>query len=218
MQLTPKQIEVVNSVRTEDPKILLLSGAKRAGKTYVAILLFLSHVAKYEGKNLTFIIGGATYSTIWRNILDDMEKIIGRNIKLDKKNSFQLFGNKIYVFAGSQSDAWKSARGFTSAGAFLNEGTALHDMFVKEVISRCSYQGARVIIDTNPENPSHPVKEDYIDKDGQTLGSGRLNIRAFHFTLYDNIFLDPEYVESIVASTPSGMFTDRDIHGKPIAA
>lgn len=218
MQLTPKQTEVVNSVRTEDPKILLLSGAKRAGKTHVAMLLFLAHVAKYEGEGLAFIIGGATYSSIWRNILDDMEKIIGRDIKLDKKNAFQLFGNKIYVFDGSKSDSWKKARGFTSAGAFLNEGTALHDMFVKEVISRCSYKGARIIIDTNPENPAHPVKEDYIDKDGQTLDSGRLNIRAFHFTLYDNIFLDPEYVESIVASTPSGMFTSRDILGQWVAA
>ncbi|MGN7409958.1 PBSX family phage terminase large subunit [Sporosarcina sp. SAFN-010] len=218
MELTPKQIEVVESVRTEDPKILIMSGAKRAGKTHVALLLFLAHVAKYEGEGLAFILGGATYSSIWRNILDDMEKIIGRDIKLDKKNSFQLFGNKIYVFDGSKSDSWKKARGFTAAGAFLNEGTALHDMFVKEVISRCSYKGARIIIDTNPENPGHPVKEDYIDKDGQTLDSGRLNIRAFHFTLYDNIFLDPEYVESIVASTPSGMFTDRDIKGQWVAA
>jgi PBSX family phage terminase large subunit len=218
MELTPKQIEVVNSVRTEDPKILLLSGAKRAGKTYIALLLFLAHVAKYENENVAFIIGGATYSSIWRNILDDMEKILNREIKLDKKNSFRLFGNKVYVFDGSTSDAWKKARGFTAAGAFLNEGTALHDMFVKEVISRCSYKGARILIDTNPENPSHPVKEDYIDKDGQTLESGRLNIRAFHFSLFDNIFLDPEYVESIVAATPSGMFMDRDVHGHWVAA
>ncbi|WP_164670954.1 PBSX family phage terminase large subunit [Virgibacillus doumboii] len=218
MELTPKQTKVVNSVRTEDPKILLLSGAKRAGKTFIAILLFLAHVAKYEGEGLSFIIGGATHSSIWRNILDDMEKIIGRDIKLDKKNAFELFGNKVYVFDGSKSDSWKKARGFTAAGALLNEGTALHDTFVKEVISRCSYKGARILIDTNPENPAHPVKEDYIDKDGQQLESGRLNIRAFHFTLFDNVFLDPEYVESIVASTPTGMFTDRDIHGHWVAA
>jgi len=36
--------------------------------------------------------------------------------------------------------------------------------------------------------------------------------------LFDNIFLDPEYVESIIASTPSGMFTDRDIHGLWVSA
>ncbi|MGG3624385.1 PBSX family phage terminase large subunit [Bacillus gobiensis] len=218
MELTPKQIEVVESVRTEDPKILILSGAKRAGKTYVAILLFLALVAKFETKGLSFIIGGATYSSIWRNILNDIEGIIGKDIKLDKTNAFELFGNKIYVFDGSKSDSWKKARGFTAAGALMNEGTALHDSFVKEVISRCSYKGARIIMDTNPENPAHPVKEDYIDNDGQTLESGRLNTRAFHFTLYDNIFLDPEYIESIVASTPTGMFTDRDIFGQWVAA
>ncbi|MED4461851.1 PBSX family phage terminase large subunit [Metabacillus fastidiosus] len=218
MELTPKQIEVVESVRTENPKILILSGAKRAGKTYVAILLYLGHIATYEGQGLSFVIGGATYSSIWRNILNDIENIIGREIKLDKTNAFEIFGNKIYVFDGSKSDSWKKARGFTAAGALLNEGTALHDNFVKEVISRCSYKGAKIIIDTNPENPAHPVKEDYIDKDGQRLESGRLNIRAFHFTLYDNVFLDPEYVESIVASTPSGMFTDRDIKGQWVAA
>lgn len=218
MQLTPKQIEVVNSVRKENPKILVLSGAKRAGKTHIAILVFMALVATFEGKGLSFIIGGATYSSIWRNILNDMETMIGRQIKLDKTNAFQLFGNRIYVFDGSKSDSWKKARGFTAAGALLNEGTALHDTFIKEVVSRCSYKGAKIIMDTNPENPAHPVKVDYIDKDGQRLPSGRLNIRAFHFTLYDNVFLDPEYVESIVASTPSGMFTDRDIEGLWVAA
>ncbi|OMP66147.1 hypothetical protein BTO28_14180 [Domibacillus epiphyticus] len=44
--------------------------------------------------------------------------------------------------------------GLHTAGAFLNEGTALHDMFVKEVISRCTYIGGW----TNPENPSNPFK------------------------------------------------------------
>ena len=64
----------------------------------------------------------------------------------------------------------------------------------------------------------HPVKKDYIDNSGQTLSNGRLNIKALQFTLFDNTFLDSEYVESIIASTPTGMFTDRDIYGKWVAA
>lgn len=217
-ELTKKQMEVMDSFIKEQPKIIVASGAKRAGKTFVFILLFLMHIAKYEGQGLSFIIGGATQASIRRNILDDMEAILGKELKLNKSNAITVFGNKVYCFDGAQSDSWKKARGFTAAGALLNEGTALHDMFVKEVISRCSYQGARVLIDTNPENPAHSVKKDYIDKDGQVLKNGRVNIRAFHFTLFDNDRLDPEYVESIVASTPSGMFTDRDIHGQWVAA
>ncbi|MFC5541551.1 PBSX family phage terminase large subunit [Ureibacillus suwonensis] len=217
-ELTKKQKEVMNSFIHEKPKILVASGAKRAGKTFILILLFLMLIARYENKGLSFIIGGATQASIRRNVLDDMESILGKELKLDKTNAVTIFGNKVYCFDGAQSDSWKKARGFTAAGAFLNEGTALHDMFIKEVISRCSYPGAQVLIDTNPENPSHPVKKDYIDKDGQRLANGRLNIRAFHFSLFDNDQLDPEYVESIVASTPSGMFTDRDIYGRWVAA
>lgn len=218
LSLTPKQNEVMASYVIEDPKITLLSGAKRAGKTYVAIIMYLLHIAKYENEGLSFIIGGATQASIRRNILNDMELLIGKELKLDKTNAVEIFGNRVYCFDGSNSDAWKKARGFTAAGALLNEGTALHDSFVKEVISRCSYQGAKIIIDTNPENPAHTVKVDYIDKTGQRLENGRLNIKAFQFNLFDNIYLDPEYIESIVAATPSGMFTDRDIHGLWVAA
>ena len=60
--------------------------------------------------------------------------------------------------------------------------------------------------------------KDYIDKSGQRLSNGRLNIKAFQFTLFDNTFLDEEYIESIIASTPTGMFTDRDIYGKWVSA
>ncbi|AND39039.1 PBSX family phage terminase large subunit [Cytobacillus oceanisediminis] len=217
-ELTPKQKEVWDCFIKEQPKILLASGAKRAGKTFVFILLFLMHIAKYEGQGLSFIIGGSTQASIRRNILNDMEEILGKELKLDKTNAISIFGNKVYCFDGTNADAWKKARGFTAAGALLNEGTALHDMFVKEVISRCSYPGARVLIDTNPENPAHFVKTDYIDKDGQKLKNGKLNIKAFHFTLFDNVYLDEEYVESIIAATPTGMFTDRDIYGMWVAA
>ncbi|MFV9833439.1 PBSX family phage terminase large subunit [Bacillus stercoris] len=217
MELNSKQQEVWNSFIEEQPKILICSGAKRAGKTFVLLLTFLGHISKYQNMGLSFIIGGATQAAIKRNVLNDMELILGKELRLDKSNAVEIFGNRVYCFDGANADSWKKARGFTSAGAFLNEATALHDSFVKEVISRCSYKGAMVMMDTNPENPMHTVKTDYIDKDGQRLKNGRLNIRSFHFSLFDNNFLDPEYVESIVASTPSGMFTDRDIYGYWVA-
>lgn len=216
--LTEKQREVVECIKTEDPKILICDGAKRAGKTFVLDLAFLAHIAKFKNKGLNFIIGGATQASIRRNILDDLENITFKELKLDKNNCIKVFGNKVYCFDGSNADAWKKVRGFTSAGAFLNEGTALHNTFIKEVLNRCSYPGARIYIDTNPENPSHPLKTDYIDNDGQRLKNGRLNIKTFNFTLFDNTTLDPEYVESIVKSTPSGMFTDRDIYGRWVTA
>lgn len=110
-ELTKKQLEVMDSFVNEKPKIMVASGAKRAGKTFVFILLYLMHIAKYEGQGLSFIIGGATQASIRRNILDDMEVILGKELKLNKSNAVTVFGNKVYCFDGAQSDSWKKARG-----------------------------------------------------------------------------------------------------------
>lgn len=218
MQFHELQKKVISCMKYENPKILVCSGAKRSGKTYVLTFVFLMHITKFKNKGYSFIIGGTTQASIRRNILNDLEAILGKSINLSKDNHFRLFGNKVYCFDGANADSYKKARGFTAYGAFLNEATTLHDSFVKEVISRCSGEGARIYMDTNPENPTHSVKTDYIDKDGQMLSNGQLNIKAFNFTLYDNTFLNKEYVESIEASTPTGMFFDRDILGIWVAS
>lgn len=213
-----KQLQVLKCYAKENPKILICAGAKRSGKTFILTYIFLAQLAKFKNQGLSFIIGGSTQSSIRRNILDDVEKLLGKELKLDKTNAVNIFGNKVYCFDGANADSWKKIRGFTAAGAYLNEATALHDTFVKEAISRCSYEGARILMDTNPENPMHTVKKDYIDKDGQKLSNGQLNIKSFSFSLFDNTFLNKEYIESIIKSTPSGMFTDRDIYGKWVSA
>ena len=218
MKITNKQKEVIECIKNDNPKILICSGAKRAGKTWILIYAFIAHIAKYENKGYSFILGGTNQASIRRNVLNDLEDILGYELKLTKDNHFKLFGNKVYVFDGANADSYKKMRGFTSYGAFLNEATTLHDSFVKEAISRCSGEGARIYMDTNPENPTHTVKTDYVDKDGQKLSNGQLNIKAFNFTLYDNTFLNKEYIESIEASTPTGMFYDRDILGVWVAS
>jgi PBSX family phage terminase large subunit len=68
-------------------------------------------------------------------------------------------------------------------------------------------------MDTNPENPQHFVKTEIIDKGITYLSSGQMNTISFHFTLFDNTFLDKDYVETIIANTPTGVYTDRDIYG-----
>lgn len=214
-ELTKKQQEVLQCVANDDPIILILAGAKRAGKTFILNLLYLSHIAKYENQCKSFILGGTTYSSIRRNVLNDWEQILGvKELKLKNDNSINIFGNKVYVLPGSDASSYKTVRGFTSYGAMLNEATTLHNSYIKECFSRCSGNGSRIYMDTNPENPQHTVKLDYVDKDGDRLPNGKLNIKAFHFTLFDNEFLSEEYVQSIIRSTPSGMFSDRDIFGK----
>lgn len=216
MIATPKQKEILECIRRENPRITICHGAKRSGKTFVLTFAFLGHIRKF--KNQAFILGGASLEAIRRNVLDDIEKLLGHPLESCGRNCFNIFGNKLYCFEGSNSGSWKRVRGFTSAGAFLNEATALDNAFIKEAISRCSYKDARIFMDTNPGSPSHFVKTDYIDKNGQALSDGQINIRAFHFSVFDNTALDPAYVDSIVKATPTGMFYDRDILGRWVSA
>ena len=106
----------------------------RSGKTFILTYIFLAQIAKFKNQGLSFIIGGSTQASIRRNILDDVEKILGKELKLDKTNAVEIFGNKVYCFDGANADSWKKVRGFTAAGSYLNEATALHDTFVKEEV------------------------------------------------------------------------------------
>ena len=57
-------------------------------------------------------------------------------------------------------------------------------------------------MDTNPENPMHTVKKDYIDKSGQRLSNGQLNIKAFNFSLFDNTFLNKLKLNAFIFNCP----------------
>lgn len=212
--LTKKQQQVVDVILKEAPEITLLSGAKRAGKTYVLIILFLMHVAKYEGERRRFILGGANQGSIRRNVLTDLETILGRSITLDKANTFMLFGNMITCFDGSDSSSYKAVRGFTSHGALLNEATTLNEHFIQECMDRCSGDGAKIYMDTNPENPAHFVKTDFYDANGKRSDNGQLLIYSTNFTLFDNDKLPKSYIDRQLELKPSGMFYDRDILGE----
>lgn len=97
----------------------------------------------------------------------------------------------------------------TSYGAYINEVTLIKAVF-DEIIKRCSGRGSRIICDTNPDNPNHWLKVDYIDKARTEDGN---KIVEYQFNIFDNPFLDPDYVANLIATTPKGMFTDRGIYG-----
>ena len=72
MQFHELQKKVIASMKYDNPKIMICSGAKRSGKTYVLTFVFLMHISKFKDKGYSFIIGGTTQSSIRRNILNDL--------------------------------------------------------------------------------------------------------------------------------------------------
>ena len=209
----PKQLEVLSHVWNEDFFICGLHGAKRSGKTVVNNDVFISELIRVREiadkigvDEPMYILAGTSSTSIQNNILQELYNKYDFEPKYDKHGSFIFKGVKVVqVYTGSISGL-KRARGFTAYGAYVNEASLSNEEVFKEIISRCSGEGARVIWDSNPDNPNHWLRKDYID-------NGDDSIADFHFQLDDNTFLSERYRQSIKAATPTGKFYDRDILG-----
>lgn len=210
---TPKQIEILKRTNTSDFFILGLHGAKRTGKTVINNDIFLRELRRVRKiadqlkiKEPMYILAGVSSKTIQNNVLQEIYNRYQLDIKFDKHNSFTLFGVKVVqAFTGTIAGLG-GIRGMTAFGAYINEASLANETVFKEIISRCSGDGARIVFDTNPDNPEHWLKKDYIDSKSE-------NIISVHFRLDDNTFLSERYIRNIKESTPSGMFYDRDIEG-----
>jgi PBSX family phage terminase large subunit len=213
-KLTTKQKAVYLDERANRPVYSVLHGAVRSGKTFLgANILWMLHVAQFAGRGVNFIMTGYTLSSLKKNVLDDLEENFGIDTHLDSNNSFEMMGNRILCFGTNAADSYKAMRGLTAYGWYANEITLSHKNSVDEAIKRCSGTGARFFWETNPDNPNHYIKKDYIDRSGMTLESGRVLIKEYHFELEDNDRLPAEYVESLKKTTPAGIMYDRAIKG-----
>ena len=213
--LTDKQAEVLHTYLTKNFKILILCGAVRAGKTYIDNLIFLyelmrvSKLAKQlDDKHPQFILAGASSGAIYNNVIAELSRQFGIDLKADKHNHYHLFGVDIVPVYTASIAGLTGARGFTAYGAYINEATLANQEVFNEIRNRCSMRNSHIICDTNPDIPTHWLKTDYIDNKDPKAG-----IISYTFTIDDNTFLDKEYVESLKASKPKGMFYDRDILG-----
>lgn len=193
--------------------MLINHGAKRAGKTQLNNDLFLNELirikklaAKNGIQNPMYIVGGVSSKTIYTNVLHELTEKYGLTFKFDKYGTFDLFGVKIIQAYTGTIAGLGNIRGMTAHGAYINEASLANEEVFSEIISRCSGEGARILCDTNPDHPEHWLKKKYIDNPGD-------NIIDFRFTLTDNTFLSERYMRNIIEATPSGMFTDRGIHG-----
>ena len=211
---TEKQLEAFRFAVNNDYFMLINHGAKRTGKTVLDNDLFLHElrrirkIAKREGiSNPQYILAGADLGAINRNILIELTNKYGIEFHFDKYNRFKLFDVTVCCFGHSKLNDLGRIRGMTAYGAYINEGTMANKEVFDEIRTRCSGTGARMLIDTNPDNPEHWLKKDFIDKaDGK-------RIKAIQYRLDDNTFLSDRYRQNMKDTTPSGMFYDRNIDG-----
>lgn len=193
-------------LRATDRRINLLWGSVRSGKTWISLLKWAIFVGSSPA-NYEFIMCSKTVTALKRNCLNLLVELVGPNnfkYSISQKTG-TLFNHVVWLEGANDERSETKIRGMTLGGAYCDELTLFPQGFYEMLLSRLSMPGAKLFATTNPDSPMHWVKTDIIDNE-------QLDIAMWQFLLYDNIFLDPVWVEQIQLEY-TGVFYQRYILG-----
>lgn len=191
-------------------------GSVRSGKTIASLLRWLTYVATApRGGELVMV--GRTRDSIFRNAFLPLmnPEIFGplaHQVKYTNgAATARILGRIVHVLGANDAQAEPKIRGMTCAGAYVDEATTLPKTFFDQLDARCSVDGAQIFFTTNPDNPGHWLRKQYL------LRPEKTNLRSWHFVLDDNPSLTDEY-KNHLKSTHQGVFYRRNILGHWVQA
>lgn len=189
----------VDSVLDATARINIWHGAIRSGKTFASIIAFLLAVVSAPTSGI-IIISGRTLDSIGRNIMEPLTDdgvlgaLVSRHVKWTPGASTAIIlGRTVHLIGAFDKRSEGKIRGATVCLSYVDEATLLPHEFFRQLLGRMSVKGARLFATTNPDNPSHWLRKEYL------LRKGELNLRDWQFHLDDNYSLDPEYVRNTKA-------------------
>lgn len=210
---TPKQKELMERwKRGELARINLLEGSVSSGKTWISLVLWAFWAATMPKEGL-YLMCAKSITTLKRNCLFLLQELVGENnfyFSLASKEG-RLFGRRVLFEGANDARSESKIRGLSLQGAYCDELTQFPEDFFAMLLSRLRLPGAKLIATTNPDNPNHWLKQNYISR------ADELDFFDIPFSIEDNTMLDPEYVENIKREY-TGVFYDRFIRGLWVAA
>jgi PBSX family phage terminase large subunit len=207
-KLSPKQIQ---SILQATKRVNVWHGAVRSGKTVASLIRFIEFLA--SGPPGPILIAGKTERSLKRNILDLLVSWLPPDsIRINYgKGEAQILGRTCYLASANDERAEAKLRGVTLAGAYGDEISTWPESFFRQLLARLSIPGAAFFGTTNPDGPRHWLKRDFLDR------AAELDMAAFHFTLFDNPYLDKAYIEALKREY-TGLWYRRFIQGLWTAA
>jgi PBSX family phage terminase large subunit len=211
--LSPAQIRSIVEARQ---RINVWEGSIRSGKTIASLLRWLIFVAN-PPRDGELVMIGKTRETINRNLFGPLQNpnLFGpltRHIQYTPgAPTANILGRTVHILGANDSKAEPKVRGMTVAGAYVDEITVLPRSFFDQLVGRCSVPGAMIFGTTNPDNPAHWLRKEYL------LRAKATQLAAWHFTIDDNPHLDPGYV-AWLKSTYTGLWYKRFVEGRWVQA
>lgn len=210
--LSPAQIR---SIAEAQARICIWSGAIRSGKTVSSLLRWLMYVASAPRGEL--VIVAKTSQTATRNVFAPLQdyalfgELASQTHYTPGAPYATILGRRVWVIGANDARSESRLRGLTCAGAYVDEATLVPQQFFTQLLGRMSVPGAQMFATTNPDNPAHWLRRDFI------LRQGELDLRSWHFTLDDNPTLGEDYKNAIKAEF-TGLWFKRFVKGLWVAA
>lgn len=187
------------------------SGATRSGKTYLDIdFKIVDRIIERRGKRGIAIICGKNYGTIERNVIIPLREVYGNligsitNTSKNKSTHIMIADEPVYLFGAGDISRIDTLRGSSVKYAYCDEVVSYNPLFFEMLKSRLDKEYSICDLTCNPDNPNHWFKE-FMDSD--------VDKWILHFTIDDNPFLPPVFVEQLKKEYEGTVYYDRYILG-----
>lgn len=201
MQLSDKQKEFW---RNSDKRWNIKTGATRSGKTYLDYFMIPRRIRACTDNGLILLLGN-TKGTLERNILDPMRQIWGGLVgNIGSNNKVMLFGRECYALGADKVNQVSKIQGAGFQYVYGDEVTTWHPDVFQMLKSRLDKPNSCFDGTCNPDNPNHWFK-DFLESDA--------DIYHQHYTIDDNPFLTPTFVENLKREYAGTVYYDRYILG-----
>ena len=205
MQLSKKQNEyIVNATHRWNIK----SGAVRSGKSYVDTAFVVPfRIRERTGKPGLNVVLGVSKSSIERNVLQPMreiytDKLIGQ---INSRNIARICGEEVYCLGAEKVSQVAKIQGASIKYCYGDEVAKWNKEVFQMLKSRLDKPYSCFDGSCNPEHSTHWLKE-FLDNDA-------LDIYLQRYTIFDNPFLQTEFVEQLCKEYEGTIYYDRLILG-----
>ena len=205
MLLSQKQIEFA---RYGNHRWNFKGGATRSGKTYLDFKWIIPmRIRERAGKDGLSVILGVTKSTIERNVLEPMRNLYGDKLvgAISSDNTAWIFGEKCYCLGAEKVSQVSKIRGASIKYCYGDEVADWSEEVFALLKSRLDKEYSCFDGTYNPQYPNHWLKI-FLDSDA--------DIFSQEYTIDDNPFLPPAFVENLKKEYAGTVFYDRYILGK----
>ena len=184
-------------------------GAVRSGKSFVDVNYIIpQRLRDVHGKSGLNLILGVSRETIERNVLQPMREMYTDRLvgSINNRNIARICGEDVYCLGAEKVTQVAKIQGMSVKYCYGDEIAKWNKQVFAMLQSRLDKAYSVFDGSCNPESPGHWLKE-FIDKTD-------IDSYIQKYTIFDNPFLEPEFVENLCKEYEGTVYYGRYIKGE----